>query len=267
MQHLSKEEIGRRVDGNYISFAADSEGIKGCLVSEDAFVTQFITRYQVPWMNGVLKTDANVDGILERVCQTLKSYSTPLTWRVGPLSQNTSALHDVLLAAGLSHYSEPCLRLNLAEYKASAPPAGLTVELVTTPKQVDDFMVPFCEGFSVPPDVAEHFRIYALEKIPVSKFPQKWFVGYCDGRPVSGVTWVAACGVNMIYNVCTIEEFRGRGFARRMAELAIESSLAEVDQPVCLYSSAMALQLYKRMGFVEQFLRNDYVYAPEVVQT
>ncbi len=265
MQELSKEEIGAGVDSNYLIFAADSQGINSCVFREGDFVTEFISTYQVPWMNGPLKTDASLDNLKERVMETLKSYKTPMTWRVGPLSKNVDALYEILLSAGLTRASEPGMLLNLDDFKVSAPPADLTIELVSTSNQVDDFLVPFCDGFSVPEDVAVHFQIYAAERMPFSKVPQKWFIGYCKERPACCVTWVAACGINMIYNVCTVKEFRGRGFARRMVELAVESSLAEFQQPICLYASAMGLPLYKRMGFVEQFVRNDFVYTPEIV--
>ncbi len=265
MSDMGKAELAQSIEINFIAACQSADGINGASFRSDSFSTRCFSNYQTAWMNLVLKADGDADDLVGLVAKTLEEYATPMLWRVGPATTNGARLSRVLQQSGLTFSStEPALCLSMKKFKRSEDLSELRIEEVLSPRQVDDFLVPFCDGFSVPDDVAEHFRLYGIERVvPMER--QQWFVAYCDEQPVACVTWYACGGINMIYNVCTVEQYRRRGFARRMVDLAVEASLSKRDLPVCLYSSPLGLSLYKSIGFEEVFVRTDYMYEPDAL--
>ncbi len=263
MQKTKSTIIAERMEANFIHGCWLGSNINGTALTEDTFTTYYTSPYTVPWMNVVLRADGTVPDLELRVKSMLDKFDRPMTWRLGPLSTNVDTIRKVLECEGLvqGNWIEPAMCLNVEKFKPSEPLNELRIEEVHSNQQVEDWLVPFAEGFSVPPDVVGHFRSYGLERL-VTNPGEKWFVGYCQDRPASCAQYIIAEGINMIYSICTTSEFRSRGFARRMVEHAAVDSLSYSDLPVCLYSSAMGLSLYESIGFETQCARTDYIYHP-----
>ncbi len=257
-------ELGKNVEANFNAGCEGGRGINGFEYSADGFSTRCRSLYKTPWMNLILQADGDHPDLEKQVRATISEYeNAPMLWRVGPASANSEALGLVLEKSGLIFSCiEPALRLSLDKFKESGALERLRIEEMSTAKHVEDFLIPFCEGFSVPTDVADHFRILGRDRVIGSK-NQKWFVGYFDGQVAASATWFANSGVNMIYNICTVETFRRRGIARRMVDHVVKSSLAHFQQPVCLFSSEAGLSLYESIGFELIFYRTDYAYQPD----
>lgn len=262
MATLSAEQIGAGVESNHMQNSAAFHGMPGCTYQESPFATEIITRFNAAWFNGVYKTDGRHPDLEAQVKQTLQKYKTPMLWRVGPTTKYPERLHELLPKLGLKIVEQPpAMALKLDAYQRGAVPDGLTIQPVSAAHQIDDFLVPMCEGFSIDSALREHFRNYALSRLPQSKI-ENWFVGYFDGQPVASGTLYTNCGINMIYNICTTQPFRGRGFARAIIDQLISIAPEPAARPICLYSSALGLPVYKKIGFVEQFIRTDYEYIP-----
>ena len=78
------------------------------------------------------------------------------------------------------------------------------------------------------------------------------WIGYRDGMPVATAATVVSHGVIGVYNVATIPDERGKGYAEAItrhaiAEAARQSGLTRV----ILQSTAQGERLYKRLGFRE----------------
>lgn len=263
MVTASSTDIAEKIDANFAQTCFLGSGINSATVKEDSFVTHFVSPYMVPWMNLVLKTDGNAPNLRARIEDVLAQYDNPMTWRLGAMTSNVDAVAAELDSLGLmrSSWVEPGMCLNMEYYKRSEPHQDLLIEEVTHEQQVNDWLIPFSQGFSVPVEVSDHFRKYGNERLAGSE-GEKWFVGYSDGRVASCAQYLSACGINMIYSICTVSQFRSKGFARRMVDHVIADSLAYADLPVGLFASEMGLPLYEKMGFVTQFRRTDYIYTP-----
>ena len=78
------------------------------------------------------------------------------------------------------------------------------------------------------------------------------WVGYHDGRPVATAATVVSHGVIGLYNVATLPNERGRGYAEAVTRHAIRSAARESGlSRVILQSTAQGERLYKRLGFRE----------------
>jgi ribosomal protein S18 acetylase RimI-like enzyme len=75
-------------------------------------------------------------------------------------------------------------------------------------------------------------------------------VGYRDDVPVATAASVVSDGVIGIYNVATIPERRGCGYAEAVTRHAIDIACAETGiHRIVIQSTTQGLPLYERMGF------------------
>ena len=78
------------------------------------------------------------------------------------------------------------------------------------------------------------------------------WVGYDEGVPVATAATVVSHGVIGLYNVATIPEARGRGFAEAITRHAIaDARRVSGLERIVLQSTAAGLRMYKRLGFRE----------------
>lgn len=81
----------------------------------------------------------------------------------------------------------------------------------------------------------------------------RW-VAYLDERPVGKVylSWAGVADTAAIFAVYVHPSARGLGVATRLTQLAIAKAAETGRSRVVLHSSEVAVQLYRRMGFVER---------------
>jgi GNAT superfamily N-acetyltransferase len=79
--------------------------------------------------------------------------------------------------------------------------------------------------------------------------PFRAWVGYTDGKPVVTAATVTAGDSIGIYNIATLPDFRGRGYAEWIVREAIAREAQGLNSPIVLQSTEVGLALYARMGF------------------
>jgi ribosomal protein S18 acetylase RimI-like enzyme len=100
--------------------------------------------------------------------------------------------------------------------------------------------------FKVPPDWFEE----VFDAQTTARTPFQAWVGYAGARPVVTAATVAGGGAIGVYNIATLPDFRGRGYAEWIARECIAREIPSAgDLPVVLQSTAVGLRLYERMGF------------------
>ena len=129
--------------------------------------------------------------------------------------------------------------------RRSAP--SLEIQRAESPQAMEDFRTIGSACFHVPP---AWFREVFDDTIPFRDFT--CWVGYRDARPVATAATVVSDGVIGLYNVATVPDERGRGFAEAITRHAIRSASRESGLGrVILQSTAQGERLYKRLGFHE----------------
>ncbi len=76
------------------------------------------------------------------------------------------------------------------------------------------------------------------------------YVGYAGGEPVATAATVTGSGVVGVYNVCTLQDYRQRGYGEAVVRHALEQArLRHGIARSILQSTPAGLRLYERMGY------------------
>ena len=76
-----------------------------------------------------------------------------------------------------------------------------------------------------------------------------WYIGTYSGKPVATSTLCISDAVAGIYDVCTLPEFRGRGFGSAMTAIAMKEGFSKGCDLAALQSSPVGVPVYFKMGF------------------
>jgi ribosomal protein S18 acetylase RimI-like enzyme len=125
--------------------------------------------------------------------------------------------------------------------------APLDIRRAEEPRVMNDFRGIGSVCFHVP---APWFREVFDDTTPSRGFT--CWVGYRDALPVATAATVVSDGVIGLYNVATVPDERGRGYAEAVTRHAIaDASRQSGLGRVILQSTAQGERLYKRLGFRE----------------
>ncbi len=123
----------------------------------------------------------------------------------------------------------------------------LKIMRAADPRTMEDFRTVGSLCFHVPPS---WFREVFDDSMPSREFV--CWVGYRDGLPVATSATVVSGGVIGLYNVATIPDERGKGYAEAVTRHAVaQASQQSGVARVILQSTAQGERLYKRLGFRE----------------
>jgi GNAT superfamily N-acetyltransferase len=140
---------------------------------------------------------------------------------------------------------------SLREPKRSLPSAGrvplLDIRRADAHRAMEDFRSVGSVCFHVPP---AWFSEVFDDSIPSRDFT--CWVGYRGARPVATAATVVSDGVIGLYNVATMPDDRGKGYAEAVTRHAVAGASRQSGLTrIILQSTAQGERLYKRLGFRE----------------
>ncbi len=236
-------------------------GFNGSVFHEDASIAELKSGFKLAWMNNVFRIDGDSSSLEQLISQTLKKYSDeqcPMVWRVGALTTRPERVKKLLEANGLVFSGAAgAMILEKQNRRGSQSLPEFQIERVESGQQIDDWLKPFSQAFDLTPPIIDHFEV-CIDRQLGRNPGEAWLIGYVDGTPVSSASYLLDSDVFVIYNVATLPNFRGRGYARRMVETVIEHASKFGDVPIALYSTEMGRPLYESMGFVDLYEMEDY---------
>jgi ribosomal protein S18 acetylase RimI-like enzyme len=174
----------------------------------------------------------------------------PFSWWLSPGDQpgNLAAL---LLEAGLQEdYSELAMAADLRQLPAGdLAPNGLQIRRVKTPEQLGDFAHIISVMWTPPdPEVINFYKL-AAPAILKPDSPMRFYVGYVDGKPVATAEATVDDGVVGLYNICTLPDFRQRGFGTAMTLQPLLDARTENITTAILQATEAGARVYVRLGF------------------
>jgi GNAT superfamily N-acetyltransferase len=156
-------------------------------------------------------------------------------------------LVEAARAAGLRDAGGPPLMILPVIEGIPQPPFDLDVRIVSTIDELHDHATVVSAGFGMPIEVARMILGPPLLDDPDAAIA----VGYFRGAPVTTALLARSGDTAGVYNVATVEDFRGRGFG----EAATWAVIAEGARRGCthsvLQSSDAGYPVYTRMGFMD----------------
>jgi ribosomal protein S18 acetylase RimI-like enzyme len=212
--------------------------------------------------NGVCNTrlrDEDALQVAKQVITHFQRLERPFAWWVSP-SDTPSNLGTLLVELGLknagSNRGMVLDRENFSPCSTGSP--DFAILRVESQKQLLDFAEVVSENWE-PADV-EVVRFY--ERTGGALFsadsPLHLFVGYEKGVAVCTAQITLGGGIAGMYNVCTREAYRRRGYGLAMSVRCVEQAFECGCRYVTLQASEAGGRVYERIGFREMGLYTEY---------
>ncbi len=174
----------------------------------------------------------------------------PFSWWLSPGDQPDN-LAKVLLDAGLQEdYSEQAMAAGLSDLPSGdVEPNGLQIRRAQTPAELADF-AGIISGMWSPPD-PQVVRFYELAAPAILRpdSPMWFYVGYVEGTPAATGEATVHNGVVGLYNICTLPDFRQRGYGTAMTLQPLWDACAAKCHTAILQATEQGARVYKRLGF------------------
>jgi GNAT superfamily N-acetyltransferase len=140
----------------------------------------------------------------------------------------------------------PGMALDPLPEPGSVPvPPGLEIRRATDGAGIRDHITGASAGFGMPPEWFDGIfdeRLLLDPNVAV-------YAGYADGRPVTVGLGLRSGSTIGVYNIATIEPYRGRGHGAAMTARVIDDGASAGCELAVLQSSDMGFPIYEGMGF------------------
>jgi len=211
----------------------------------------------IAYHNAVVRADltaSQADAAIDASIARLGALGVPGSWHIGP-SMRPPDLRERLRARGFTGCEpggEPGMAAPLDALPDDVlPPAGLDLQRVRAPLDLEQFGAVLASGFGEGPPEAD-WVCATFARIGLHD-ESGWlhYLGRIDETPVSTVSVFFAAGVAGLYFVCTAPDHRRRGVARATTLTAMRAARERGAPLAVLTSSPMGYRVYEQLGFRE----------------
>ena len=252
------------IEANFFAFGITQLGRWSRIeVHDEPYLIWFKCDVPAPMFNTNLRprlSPDNVDYIIARQQAAYAERNLPLLWWTSP-SSTPPEIHRHLTSAGFIPNGELTgMALDLQKLITGPYPGELVIERAKDPAAQLNFARTLCQGFQVPQDMAEPMIDQALAMDYGADGPLINYIGYFNGQPVATSSLFLKSGVAGIYNISTLPAFRRRGFGSAVTLAPLVESKKRGYHFSVLHGSAMAIPLYRRLGFKTYCYFNQYLW-------
>ena len=246
MGTASAEDLAR-CDGNYFeAWRSIGRLSGGGEVREFDGVTIVATGPRIEWANIAFITRQLADPLasIAAIQAFFDSRGAPFIVR---LREGVDpATEAALIASGIA-YSDTVPGMFLANARELVAPQvpGLSVERVTGPAQMGEWLHVVSESFGLPRDAADTFfgpRYFHEPGI-------ENYLGSAEGTAVATSTLLVSHGISGVHNVGTLASHRRRGIGEALTAHAVRRGVELGCPSASLQASEMGRPIYERMGF------------------
>jgi len=255
------EAMAEAIEANFRAYFASFTCLPRIVMQEDDEAMWFVAN-SAPG-NSIFRARLAPERVEAKIAEIVADMSAKgagsAWWEVFPNSQPPN-LADYLLAAGLRHVGgEPAMvaDLHALDENTSTPPNFLIVR-VNDEATLYDWYVASVAGFEGTLAAGRpYYDAYAcLGFDPTGAWHH--YVGYLDGEAVTSSTLLLAEGLAGIYDVSTIPAARRKGLGKAITLAPLLEARARGYRYTMLFASHEGYNLYRSIGFVKKFHREDY---------
>jgi ribosomal protein S18 acetylase RimI-like enzyme len=131
----------------------------------------------------------------------------------------------------------------------SPPIAGLAIERIRSPGELDAFARINAENWSPPDPAVLAFYRRSAEDLTCAQSPFRFFLAKLHGAPVAAVEIAVTGDVAGVYSLSTLAAYRGRGIGSAVLAKALREAALEGSTTAVLQATAAGPGLYRRLGF------------------
>jgi GNAT superfamily N-acetyltransferase len=227
--------------------------IIGATFHEDAESSYFISGLLFELANVVFRANfaaGDPDSNVEKLIEHLMAHHMPLSWFIGPTTQPADLSQRLLAHGWRLDDNAPGMALDLLTLDENAPLSSkLKIEQVSDGETLEQWIRVLVAGSEFPDSVLDFvlglYRQYGYASSPAVRC----YLGQLDGEPVTTSLLFLAGGVAGIYDVATLPHARGQGFGTAITLAPLLDARRLGYRFGILQSSAMGLNVYRRLGF------------------
>ncbi|NBD25260.1 GNAT family N-acetyltransferase [Paenibacillus glycinis] len=145
---------------------------------------------------------------------------------------------------------------NWSSEEAGIP--GLEVRAIREPREIAQYRKVILAGFGIPEQMADLFSQVFVDGPNADTAVIQHYLAYLDGNPVTTITTFTQGDVTGIYNIATLEAYRGRGLARATLDHVVRDVQAKGAEWAVIHATAMGASVYPKVGFKEEMTFNIY---------
>jgi len=254
LHELTTAQLAAAADENFIVHISwAQQRTAGMTVIDDGQLLLTDSGLPTDTFNIICRTRLASDEAPARIAATLAYFQQvdrPFCWWVGPADQPAN-LGELLRNAGLIQAeTELAMAVDLTTlHRFHLAPEGLEVRRVRTPAEMADFALVNAANWSPPdPYAIQYFQLTANSLLGGDS-PQWFYVGYLTGQPVAASELTIGGGVVGMYNVCTLEAYRRRGFGMALTLRPLLDAQAAGYGVGVLQAARGGVGIYERIGF------------------
>ena len=194
---------------------------------------------------------AQLDNAAPRIREAIDYFEQrPFAWWLNPGDQPDD-LGAMLQDAGLqAAESELAMAADLASLRMrDLAPAGLQIRRVQNAAQLRDFAAIVAANWSPPDEQVIRFYEMAAPSVLHPDSPLWLYVGYMDEIPVTTSELTVGGGVVGLYNICTLMDYRRKGFGTAMTLQPLLDARSQGYQHAILQASDGGKGIYAQLGF------------------
>jgi GNAT superfamily N-acetyltransferase len=219
------------------------EQIPGCRMDEVGTVMRWTSDVPLPYFNGAFGAPDGVD-----VDTVLDAFADgrPLLW-AAPADEELIA---ELESRGFEVERMPGMAVALRDLPPLELPPGVELRVVDADHElltVATRIAMTANGF---PETAVAPFVHAVERFADGD-SMRTFLALVDGEPAATSLLSTLGGSAGLYNVGTLEEFRGRGLGRAVSLAALQAGRDAGHDTGVLIASAMGEPVYRKIGFAD----------------
>ncbi len=247
LAHMDAADYSAAADINLAATWAGLGRALGYEIVEEQSMTLATSGLPLAFFNG-----AYVTGPIADPAQTLSEAtdffaSRGVPWLLWARPGVATDLVDLAEAAGMKRGSGPPQMILAPINESPAPPAELSIGIVTDAGGLEQHAEMLRLGFGMPREVTDRLIGPGILRAPGVVV----FVGTVDRAPVS-CSLLSISGLTAgIYNVATPEAFRGRGYGEALTWAASAEGARRGCTHAALQASPAGYPIYSRMGFTD----------------
>jgi len=243
------------VDANLGGWLPLFERFDGCRMEEIHGCTRWMSSTPLPMFNGVLGEPkaSDVSAAMDEILEPFEADGVPLIW----VTRGQDLMNEPLAQRGFEIDRTLAMTMDLSDLVE--PPVPDEVEV----RRVDDDPAALRMAVEIGlitggfPAEATDPMLLGMERFP-DRDGLLTYLAWMEGVPVAASLLFLGAGVAGIYNVGTLEGYRGRGLGTLVTTAALAAGKAAGYRVAVLQSSEMGESIYRRIGFEGWF---DYTFA------
>lgn len=256
-----------------VSEAIEDNGIECCLAwtrwpgmdyGGDARYVWTMTDIPFAFFNNVFRADiqdAEVDGVIEESLGRARKRNVPIFWWTGPTTR-PSDLGRRLEENDFVHTFEAAgMAVDLLGFGRSVSrPDGLVIEEVRTERTLRTWCSVMGSVYEFPEFAIDTwFSVLAHLGVGAEK-ALRHFLASVDGKPVATASLYLGSGVAGLSSVATLPDHRRQGIGTAIAQETLRTASRLGYRIGTLFSSPMAAEMYRKIGFREYCTGNCYAW-------